>query len=366
MNLTPITDFFSNVKDKITNPFFGTLIFVWVYRNWDLVYTFFNFDEKTKLDDKIKYFKQYFSNKNFWQEALFNIGFTLLLIIIGYFLIIVTRAFSIFVEFQIMPRLTKQIVSKNTVTKELYDEVKAERDDYSDKYEVQRKQVRVLSRDYDEISENYKKSSTRIAEQSTRINTLENEANEFAGRLNEERNKRLDQEQINIDEVTRLNEEIKRLQRDYSDKSLQDSDLIENLREALRNATVNNKNIAEHFDNLEKEYQDKIIENEKEINLLKLSLEHKNEDLHQEIESNKRNHFIADRLRHKKTRLVDIGESQILEVEYEGQLIFYNLTTHRFYDIDQIYQTYNSYTVFEINDIFLINQAVEKFRKREQ
>lgn len=44
--------FVDNIKQKTTNPFFGTLILVWLVRNWELIYTLFNFDKDWLLSDK--------------------------------------------------------------------------------------------------------------------------------------------------------------------------------------------------------------------------------------------------------------------------------------------------------------------------
>ncbi len=33
-----------NVLQKTTNPFFGTLIAIWLVHNWQFIYTIFNFE----------------------------------------------------------------------------------------------------------------------------------------------------------------------------------------------------------------------------------------------------------------------------------------------------------------------------------
>lgn len=153
MNFTPVTDFFTNIKDKISHPFFGTLIFVWIIRNWILVFSFFNFDPKTTLTQKVEYIKNYISTQNILKEISINIAYSLIIIVIGYILIILTRSISTAVEFRIMPFLTQRIISEKVVFKEDFDKIKVERDDYAERYEEQRKQVRTLSKQYDEISE---------------------------------------------------------------------------------------------------------------------------------------------------------------------------------------------------------------------
>lgn len=52
-----VKSFAYNLQAKTTNPFFGTLIVVWVVRNWELVYTFFTFDEGVGLDKRVQILK---------------------------------------------------------------------------------------------------------------------------------------------------------------------------------------------------------------------------------------------------------------------------------------------------------------------
>lgn len=156
IDFSPVNDFFSNIKDKLTNPFFGTLIIVWLTRNWEPVFAIFNFDSTTTLAFKLVYIKQYFSSKNFWEEGLINIGLTILLILIGYIFIIGTRALSITVEHKTMPWITKKVVSKNTVLKSEYDKISEESNNYFKRYEGERSNVKKLSDNYDNLSENYK------------------------------------------------------------------------------------------------------------------------------------------------------------------------------------------------------------------
>lgn len=48
-----INSFFSNIKDKLTNPFFGTLIIVLIFQHWELWFAVFNFDEDCTLTDRL-------------------------------------------------------------------------------------------------------------------------------------------------------------------------------------------------------------------------------------------------------------------------------------------------------------------------
>ena len=148
MDFTPVNDFFSNIKDKLTNPFFGTLIFVWLIRNWILVYTFFNFDSQKTLDEKIAIIKDHLKAKDFLIDLGICAWHALLFMIAGYIIIMITRGISMYVEHNAMPWITKKVISKNYVLKEEYDIASDERDDYFKKYEEERKKVRESSKDY--------------------------------------------------------------------------------------------------------------------------------------------------------------------------------------------------------------------------
>jgi hypothetical protein len=175
MNLTPINDFFTNIKEKLTNPFFGTLIFVWLVRNWELVYTLFNFDNDCTLADKKSFIRDYYYPKTVCGELFTNIGVAILLMLLGYILVIGTRTLVTWIEFGLMPLITKKVINEKVVLKELHDEVSKERDEYSEMYEEQRKQVRALSKQFDEISNNYQSQSKIVTEQTELINNLTND-----------------------------------------------------------------------------------------------------------------------------------------------------------------------------------------------
>ena len=54
-----VNSFFSNIKDKLTNPYFGTLIIVLIIHHWDLIFGVFNFDEGFTLDKKLEFINNY-------------------------------------------------------------------------------------------------------------------------------------------------------------------------------------------------------------------------------------------------------------------------------------------------------------------
>jgi hypothetical protein len=116
-----LESFFENIKQKFTNPFFGTLILVWLSRNWSIVYSVFNFDKDCTLDDKKIIINDYFKQLDFWEEFGINISFAFFFMIIGYILIIITRFIVELVETNITPTIRVWARSKKIVTKETYD-----------------------------------------------------------------------------------------------------------------------------------------------------------------------------------------------------------------------------------------------------
>lgn len=77
-----------SVKDRFTNPFLGTFIFVWIIRNWYLVYAIFAFDKNCTIDDKLEYIKHYFKGYNVFYEFLYNACWAIGLLIAMYILLI--------------------------------------------------------------------------------------------------------------------------------------------------------------------------------------------------------------------------------------------------------------------------------------
>lgn len=155
MDFTPVNDFFSNIKNKLTNPFFGTLIFVWLTRNWILVYTIFNFDDNHNLDTKVLFIKKYLSEQSFWLELLINVGLTIIFMILGYLLVAGTKVLSVWIDYKVMPYFTNKVTSDKIVPREDYEKAVDERQNYFKRYEEERNSVRRISDNYDDLQGNY-------------------------------------------------------------------------------------------------------------------------------------------------------------------------------------------------------------------
>ena len=163
-----INSFFSNIKDKLTNPFFGTLIIVLLIHHWQLWYAVFNFDQDCTLNDKISFIKNYsIVNLTFW-KITYDIAQAIFLMLLGYLIIIGTRSLVLWIEFGLMPSITGRIVNKDVVRRTEYNDVVKEREQYFDQYEEQRKNVRIFSKTIDEQTEQIKQKDKDLFKQSNK------------------------------------------------------------------------------------------------------------------------------------------------------------------------------------------------------
>jgi hypothetical protein len=125
----------NSVKDRFTNPFLGTFLFVWIIRNWYLVYAIFAFDKECTIDDKLGYIKNYFKDYNVFLEFFYNTCWAVGLLIVIYLILIgiqyLMRSYQLFITkinayFDKIPVESKEhYLLLNTSFKSLSDKYKA-------------------------------------------------------------------------------------------------------------------------------------------------------------------------------------------------------------------------------------------------
>lgn len=90
-----MTDYVSslvdNYKGKIRNPLIGTIIGVWLIRNWVVVYAIFIFDDDRTMQCEISFITNYFSKIGFKTELLICFISALSLLLITFFLLGISR-----------------------------------------------------------------------------------------------------------------------------------------------------------------------------------------------------------------------------------------------------------------------------------
>lgn len=172
-----LNSFFQNIKDKLSNPFFGTLILILIIHHWELWYSLFNFDPKYSRNAKVSLIRNLVEHELTRENILYDIAYALGISLLGYLIVIGTRSLSMVIEFRIMPFLTGKIINKNVVLKTTYDETVTERDEYAEKYEEQRKNVRLLSKNYDDQTEQIKNKDTTVANTMESVSKLTRDLN---------------------------------------------------------------------------------------------------------------------------------------------------------------------------------------------
>jgi len=209
-----INSFFSNIKDKLTNPFFGTLIIVLLTNHWQLWYAVFNFDQDCTLNDKIAFITNYVKvNLTFW-KITYDVLQAIFLMLLGYLIIIGTRSLVLWIEFGLMPSITGRIVNKNVVRRSEYDDVVKEREEYFDQYEEQRKYVRNFSKIIDEQTEQIKLKDEDLLKQSETISNSIKDLDFTKKKLTKEQDEKTKQ----TTQITQLKNSLDQLQKNYDVK----------------------------------------------------------------------------------------------------------------------------------------------------
>lgn len=206
-----LNSFFSNIKDKLTNPFFGTLIMVILIHHWELWYTIFNFDDGYELSNKTVIINNYVANHLTTAIFITDIIKAALIMILGYLVIIGTRCITMWIEFFLMPFVTGKIVNKNVVRKEEFDDVVKEREQYFDQYEEQRIRVREFSKTIDEQTTQIKEKDKNYVAQSNTVNKLQRELELFSLQI--------DGANTKYEELIKSNSDLSNLYHDVNSKN---------------------------------------------------------------------------------------------------------------------------------------------------
>ncbi|ADR20191.1 hypothetical protein MATR_21930 [Marivirga tractuosa] len=113
--------FKDNFKERISNPFLGTYLAVWLIRNWDLIYSLFNFDDEYSLKEKIKFIESYYENHEFLVDLSINILWTFAVLITTYILMNLSRLIVNLFEKRLSPWIYQITDSKSIVKKSVHE-----------------------------------------------------------------------------------------------------------------------------------------------------------------------------------------------------------------------------------------------------
>jgi len=162
MNLGKVTSSIMDyIKTKCTNPFFSTLIVVWSFSNWRLLYTIFNFDKDESLEKKITFISGYLDEPKSIYNLLICIVIAFAVLIASYLLTNTSRFITEISNevvnpwiFGIIDKITKKT---GTISKKRFERVSIDRDEYKSRYEAEREIRLIIEKERDEIEAKYKK-----------------------------------------------------------------------------------------------------------------------------------------------------------------------------------------------------------------
>ncbi|MNK08395.1 hypothetical protein D3C87_263300 [compost metagenome] len=193
--MDPVDEVKDYMKSRFTNPILGTLIVVWIFRNFNFIYALFNFDEKVTLTQRVNYISSYFSAHCTWEEVLKNIGIALFVMIITYLVLLISKSIS-----NLYKRFIDLINSVSDkaaiVSTEKYLRVKGERDQFSKKKDEIEESLSNRNKDFNQLTEEhnhlriefdeYKKGAIhKVDEYSSDTNKLRKEVEELKSELAE-------------------------------------------------------------------------------------------------------------------------------------------------------------------------------------
>lgn len=168
--------FRDNFKEKTTNPFLGTYLIIWMIRNWELVYSLFNFDHHDTLETKVNFIKEYYRSNLFIEGIFWNILWTFGVLIITFLLLNVSRAIVNLFEKQLKPWIYKLTDSKSIVLKSTYESIRNQRDELQFRLDKERESKSKLESKIksleEEISERDKVAAERKGEENIGTNEL--------------------------------------------------------------------------------------------------------------------------------------------------------------------------------------------------
>jgi hypothetical protein len=146
-----LVSFTENIKTKTTNPFFGTLILVWFFDNWRLIYSLFNFAPTMNLESRKEFLATYLDPQNFLPNLVQCIWITILVLIGSYILLNFSRLIVNFFEKVITPLMYKWTDKSSIVLKKDYDILCTEKERFEKKYELERETRLKLQDEYEKL-----------------------------------------------------------------------------------------------------------------------------------------------------------------------------------------------------------------------
>ncbi|SDQ60224.1 hypothetical protein [Flagellimonas zhangzhouensis] len=143
---------YDSVKDKLKNPFYGTLFIVWIIRNREFIFNIF-FNEDINSDKRLEIIRQHFLNWDSFLKLIGTILISLGLMALIYISLNLSRFIVEFSERMARPWIQKLFSNTSIVSREDFVELEKERDYFYKKYSDERTEKTRLQRDLDQLLE---------------------------------------------------------------------------------------------------------------------------------------------------------------------------------------------------------------------
>jgi hypothetical protein len=177
-----LISFSDNFKEKAKNPFLGTYLLVWLIRNWDLIYTIFNFDENSTLKDKKNFITNYYKDGDFLTNLATNILWAFAVLITTYVLLNLSRLIVNLSEKRLTPWIYKITDSKSIVLKTEYERIRAESDDLQLRLDKEREsksrleiRIKGLEEEIIEITKSKTDNKTKVVQEKKTTRNIKKE-----------------------------------------------------------------------------------------------------------------------------------------------------------------------------------------------
>lgn len=151
-----------NVKQKTTNPFFGTLIIVWIIHNWQFVYSLFNFEKEVTLQKRINFLKLYLEPLPFAKSLGLCILITIGVLISSYLLLNISRLIVNLYDKKLTPWIYMITDKTSIVLRSEYEDMKSERDLMSQKLETEREYKLKLQSEISNLEDKIKTKTSKV------------------------------------------------------------------------------------------------------------------------------------------------------------------------------------------------------------
>ena len=137
-----VKDIFDSLKDnfaqKARNPILATIIIIWTFKNWRLIYGLFTFDPKVTQETKLAYIENYFNTYPFYPILGECIWYGIIVLVITYVISGVGRLIVNLYDYKLNPFLSYVTDSWGPVTRDRFEQKVKELDEQRDKYELER------------------------------------------------------------------------------------------------------------------------------------------------------------------------------------------------------------------------------------